>query len=229
MIMTISYSNFSTDIEYPESNGLPMAESDPTRDYLTYAVEALNIYFENNLDVYISGNLFIYYEEGNSKAVVAPDVFVIFGVTKKKRRTYKVWEESNKIPDFVMEITSKSTISEDQGTKKGLYAYLGVKEYFQYDPTADYLKPQLQGFRLIEGNYFSLENIYLNESNYAIYSETLGLELRLQDGAMRFFDSVARKSLLNHQETEQARIKEQRKAEKLATKLRELGIDPDNI
>ncbi|WP_013323725.1 Uma2 family endonuclease [Gloeothece verrucosa] len=234
--MTISYRNFSTEIEYPESDGLPMAESDPTRDYLTYAVEALNIYFQNHPEVYISGNLFIYYEEGNPKAVVAPDVFVVFGVIKKKRRTYKVWQEDNKIPDFMLEITSKTTVSEDQGTKKGLYAYLGVKEYFQYDPTADYLQLQLQGFRLVDGNYFPLEKNYLDDNNYSIYSEILGLELKLQDGEMRFYNPMTRQTLLSHQETEQARLaaeqarlEEQRKVEKLAAKLRELGIDPNNI
>lgn len=204
--MTISYRNFSTEIEYPESDGLPMAESDPTRDYLTYAVEALNIYFQNHPEVYISGNLFIYYEEGNPKAVVAPDVFVVFGVIKKKRRTYKVWQEDNKIPDFMLEITSKTTVSEDQGTKKGLYAYLGVKEYFQYDPTADYLQLQLQGFRLVDGNYFPLEKNYLDDNNYSIYSEILGLELKLQDGEMRFYNPMTRQTLLSHQETEQARL-----------------------
>lgn len=227
--MTTSFHRFSTDVEYPESDGLSMAESDIIRDYLTYTVETLNIYFRSHSDIYISGNIFICYEEGNPQSVVTPDIFAVFGVPKKKRRIYKVWEEGGKIPDFVMEITSRKTVSEDQGTKKGLYAYLGVKEYFQYDPMADYLNPQLQGFRLINGNYFPLEKIDLDKNNYAIYSEVLGLELRFNKGEMRLFDSVARKCLLNHQETEEARLEQQIKAERFAAKLRELGIDPDNL
>jgi len=63
--------------------------------------------------VYVSGNLFIYYEQGNPK-VVAPDVFVVFGVARRDRFSYKLWQESNK-PDFILEITKKSTLSEDQG------------------------------------------------------------------------------------------------------------------
>lgn len=82
MTTSLKYSIF--DIVYPDSDGLPMAESDATRDYLIYGVEALSSYFQNRRDVYVSGNLFIYYERGNPKAVVAPDVFVIFGVEKKK-------------------------------------------------------------------------------------------------------------------------------------------------
>jgi len=156
-----------------------MAESDAARDYLIYGVEALDGYFQEQPNVYVSGNLFIYCKQGNSKAVVAPDVFVVFGVEKKKRPSYKTLEEQDKITEFVLEITSKSTASEDRGTKRGLYAYLGVKEYFQYDPAADYLKPSLQGFRLIEDNYLPIMG-QLNSDRLSIYSETLGLELWLE-------------------------------------------------
>ena len=77
--MTISPHLLKTEIVYPDSDGAPMAESDPTRDYLIYGVEALDIYFQNRADVYVSGNLFIYYKQGVPDAVVAPDVFVVFG------------------------------------------------------------------------------------------------------------------------------------------------------
>ena len=172
MTTSLRYSLF--DVTYPDSDGLPMAESDAARDYLIYGVEALDSYFQENVNVYVSGNLFIYYEHSNHKAVVATDVFVVFGVEKKKRLSYKTWEVEGKVPDLVLEITSKSTASEDRGTKRGLYAYLGVKEYFQYDPTADYLKPSLQGFRLIEGNYLPIPE-QLNGDRLSVYSETLVL------------------------------------------------------
>ena len=81
--MTSSIGHPSTEIEYPDTDGLPMAESDFQRQYLSYSVEVLRIYFQNHPDVYVSGNLFIYYEQGNPKAVVAPDVFVVFGVPKR--------------------------------------------------------------------------------------------------------------------------------------------------
>jgi Uma2 family endonuclease len=227
MTTSLRYSLF--DVTYPDSDGLPMAESDVARDYLIYGVEALDSYFQENLNVYVSGNLFIYYEQGNPKAVVAPDVFVVFGVEKKKRLSYKTWEEEGKVPDLVLEITSKSTVSEDRGTKRGLYAYLGVKEYFQYDPTADYLKPSLQGFRLIEGNYLSIpEQIHSNR--LSVYSETLGLELWLEaNGEMRFYDPKTGTKLLSPREMEQAKHQAEQRANKLAAKLRELGIDPDSI
>ena len=232
--MTLSYRKI--DIDYPDSDGLPMAESDAARDYLIYGVEALSIYFQNQSEVYVSGNLFIYYEEGNPKAVVAPDVFVVFGVEKKKRLSYKVWQENHKIPDFVLEITSKSTASEDRGNKRGLYAYLGVKDYFQYDPTADYLTPPLQGFSLHDGNYWPISSRE-TEEGLAIFSQVLGLELHwFNNGEMRFVNPINGDRLLSFLEMDQARQQaeqekrlEQQKNLKLAEKLRELGIDPDQL
>lgn len=216
-------------IEYPDSDGKPMAEGDIQRDYMIYAIEALRTYFQNRTDVYISGNLFIYYEQGNPQAVVAPDTFVVFGVNNQERRSYKTWEEQNKTPDFALEITSISTRSNDQGAKKGIYAFLGVREYFQYDPTGDYLNPQIQGFRLVEGNYFPIEVNHLPDDLLSIPSEVLGLELRVQSRQMRFYDPVAQRKLLTPQEESLARQQAEARAQRLAEKLRELNIDPDNL
>jgi len=70
--------------------------------------------------------LFVYYEEGDPTQVVAPDVFVVKGVPRQKRRTYKVWEEG-KGPDVVIEVSSRKTRREDLGPKKGTYEMMGVK------------------------------------------------------------------------------------------------------
>ena len=75
----------SADVDYPESDGKPVAESDYQRPYIAYGTEILNIFFANQPQVYVSGNLLIYYDEGNPKARVAPDVFVVFKRPKGKR------------------------------------------------------------------------------------------------------------------------------------------------
>ncbi|MBW4478942.1 MAG: Uma2 family endonuclease [Tolypothrix brevis GSE-NOS-MK-07-07A] len=225
-----------TPIEYPDEDGKPMAESDQARFYLRYGTEVLEVYFQNLPNVYVSGNLFIYYEQGNPEAVVAPDVFVVFGVENHQRRSYKTWEENNKSPDFVLEITSKATRSKDQGAKKGIYAFLGVREYFQYDPTGDYLTPQLQGLRLVEGNYFPIASNSLEDGTVSLNSEVLGLELRVKSGDMRFYDAATGKTLLTYEEqaaarqaAEKAKQQAEERAQKLAAKLRELNIDPDAL
>ncbi|XPM55208.2 MAG: Uma2 family endonuclease [Leptolyngbya sp. IPPAS B-1204] len=202
--MTLSIDQLDSDLLYPDSDGKPMAESDPTRDYLIYGVEALGNYFQDRPDVYVSGNLFIYYKQGVPDAVIAPDVFVVFGVEKKKRRSYKVWEEGGKTPAFVLEITSKTTQEQDEEDKPQKYARLGVLEYFQYDPTGEYLQPQLKGLRLVEGHYHPIPANLLPDGSLSIYSEVLGLELRLTQGELRFYTQTGQK-LLSPSEAEQAR------------------------
>ncbi len=218
-----------TPIEYPDEDGKPMAEGDLQCSYLIYARSALRIYFQNHPDVYVAGNLFIYYEKGYPESVVAPDVFVVFGVENRDRRSYKTWEENNQTPDFVLEITSKTTRSKDQGAKKGIYAFLGVREYFQYDPTGDYLNPQLQGLRLIEGNYFPVAANTLPDGTVSLPSEVLGLELRLEAEKLRFYNPATGETLLTHEEEVAARQATEEKAQRLAAKLRELNIDPDSL
>lgn len=239
-------------IIYPDSDGQPMTESDATRDYLLYCIEVLRLYFKSRPNVYVSGNLFIYYEEGNPKASVSPDVFIIFGVNNRKRRSYKTWQEGGKLPNFVLEVTSRSTKRQDEEEKPRLYANLGIEEYFQYDPTADYLKPQLRGFQLLDRTYQPLPLETTPEGIQFIHSPVLGLDLQLhspyvelgiaplaQD--LRFYDPQTRTKLLSRDEVEQVRealqqenemIQQERdatqqRAERLAARLRELGVEPE--
>ncbi len=203
--MTTTKEILKTSIVYPDSDGQPMAESDPARDYLIYAVEALDFYFENQDDVYVSGNLFIYYRQGSPSAVVAPDVFVVFGIPKRKRMSYKVWQENNQVPSFVLEITSISTQDHDEKEKPRKYAEMGVKEYFQYDPTGDYLIEPVKGRKLVSGVYEFLPKKILADGTISIYSEVLGLDLRVTNGELRFYEPKTNRKLFSHRETELAR------------------------
>jgi len=190
-------------IHYPSSDGQPVAESDFQLHPLLYAVTTLRTYFQDRADVYVAGDMFIYYEEGNPEAVVAPDVFVVLGTAKRDRASYMLWVEP-KGPDFVLEITSRSTRTRDQGPKRGTYAFLGVREYFQYDPTHDYLVPALQGTRLVAGIYQAMLPTTLPDGTLMLHSDVLGLDLRLEDGTLRFYDPGTGQKLLSHAEIEQA-------------------------
>lgn len=218
--MVVSINELQTKIEYPDEDGKPMAEGDAQRKSLTYCATALGIYFRERSNVYVAGNLFIYYEQGNPEAVVVPDTFVVFGMNSDNRRSYKTWEEGDKTPDFVLEITSKSTRSNDQGAKKGIYAFLGVREYFQYDPTGDYLVPQLQGLRLDEGNYYPIASSVVESDCTSIQSEILGLDLRVNlSGELRFYDPATGQKLMAHEELDQAlREAEERANQEAATR-----------
>ena len=195
-------------VDYPSSDGKPMAESDFQLHPLIYAVERLRRYFRNDPDVYVSGNLLIYYEEGNKRKAVAPDVFVVFGARNVKRSSYLLWEEP-KGPDFVLEITSRSTWREDQ-EKRELYRRLGVREYCQYDPTRDYLEPPLQGAELVGREYQPLPVRELADGTLTLRSEVLGLELRLQvaEERLRFHDPQTGQDLPDLAETDDQLLQE---------------------
>ena len=136
--------------------------------------------------------------------MVAPDVFVVFGAVKRDRPSYKLWEEP-KAPDFVLEITSKSTRSEDQESKPQTYARLGVREYVQYDPTGDYLKPPLQGLRLVAGTYEPLPITERPEGGCALQC-CARVRTALEDGQLHFYTAETGQKLLTHREAEQGRL-----------------------
>ena len=164
-------------VEYPSSDGKPVAESDFQLTVLTYAREALRIHFRAREDVYVAANLLIYYQEGDAEVRVAPDVFVVVGASSHERMSYLLWQEP-KGPDWVLEITSRSTRVEDQGSKRELYRRLGVAEYWQYDPTGDYLRPRLRGLELVAGEYEEMPSGARGDGTQVMASAVLGLELR---------------------------------------------------
>ena len=201
-------------MEYPSSDGKPIAESDTQRRPLTYAIDCLGHYFRNRPDVYVSGNLLIYYEEG-TLARVAPDVFVVFGVRNEERSTYLLWEEA-KAPDFVLEITAPGKWRADQTWKRELYRRLGVREYWQYDPTRDYLDPPLKGLELMRGEYEPLPRWELADGRLAARSEVLGLELRVAGRRLRFHAPQAGEELRNLAEAEDGRREAESRVEQEA-------------
>lgn len=177
-----------------------MAETDKHRRLMTYCVDGLTLHFADRTDeVYVSGNNFVFWEEGNPKARVSPDVYVVFGVEQRQRDSYKAWEENGSLPAVVIEITSRKTYREDTDTKRPLYEQvLKVPEYFQFDPTGDYLDPRLQGLRLnASGAYQSL-----SLATDRLRSEQLGLDLVMEGDTLRLYDPDAGRFLPSLMEAE---------------------------
>jgi len=197
------------DIYYPESDGQPMAETDLHRDEMFDLIQALKRRYRGVPDVYVSGNLFFYYIKGDPRAVVAPDVFLVKGVEKRPRRTYKLWEEG-RVPSLVIELTSDSTRDEDLSRKKVCYERLGVEEYFLHDPYQDYLDPALQGFRLTNDRYQRIEP----ETDGSLRSLVTGLLLRIEGPRLRLVDAATGERLLWEEERDEelARFRRERNA-----------------
>jgi Uma2 family endonuclease len=183
-------------VYYPVSDGKPMAETEKHLLLMLYCIGVLKNYFAARTDVYVVGNNFLYWEEGNPKARISPDCYVVFGVEKWIRDSYKVWEEGGRLPSVVFEFTSKKTRHEDVKKKRPLYEQvLKVAEYFQFDPTGDYLKPRLQGLRLRDGVFEAIPLV-----NDRLYSEELELELVMEGERLRFWDPVKGEWLLSMEE-----------------------------
>ena len=210
-------------IDYPDSDGLPMAESESQFWPILYVGSALDRYYQARDDVYVVGNLLLYYQEGDLGKSVSPDLMVVFGAPKHIRSSYRLWEEP-KAPDFVLEIASESTHRIDRGEKRDLYAGMGVVEYWQYDPVGDYLEPPLLGFRLVEGRYAPISATAQEGGMLALRSEVLGLELHLTPGApvreaLHFYDPVRGEYLRTYREEAQAREEEAQARREAETRL----------
>jgi Uma2 family endonuclease len=170
-------------IDYPTRDGRPMAETDVHLLLMLTLIPTLREFFKSRRLVYVGGDLLVFYERGNKRKHVSPDVFMVRGVPKRLRKNYLIWEEG-KAPEVVIELTSKSTRKEDVETKYALYRdVLKVKEYFLFDPQAEYLDPPLQGHRLRAGKY-----VPINLVDGRLPSRVLGLHLERDGQELRLWN-----------------------------------------
>ena len=217
---------------YPSADDRPMAESDGQLGAMLYLLTALRIRYRDRADVFVGGDLFMYYEEGNPAAAVAPDVMVVLGAAKRAgnpRKSYKLWEEP-KGPDFVLEVASRSTWAVDRDEKRAVYASLGVEEYWLYDPTGEQLTARLRGTRLIGGGYRELAQTapVSGSARYAsspgartVRSTVLGLDVCVErGGALCLFNPVTGQALPGYEEEHVAR-----KAEVVARRAAEVRLE----
>ncbi|HEY9420311.1 MAG TPA: Uma2 family endonuclease [Thermoanaerobaculia bacterium] len=194
------------EIEYPTSDGQPMAETTLHLKVMFDLIDGLDHRYADVPDVWVGGNLFLCYERGNPRACLAPDVLLAKGVTKWDRPNYLLWEETP--PSLVVEVTSRKTRREDQRGKKDTYERIGVEEYIMFDPYGEYLRPPLQGLRLENGRY---QRISLEEDG-SLISRTTSLIFRREGRRMRMVDIVTGEPLLWREEREQERLQAKRLA-----------------
>ena len=204
------------EFEYPTSDGQPMAETSLHLKVTFDLIDGLRRRYATTPDVWVGGNLFLCYEEGNRSAHVAPDVLLAKSVAKWDRPNYLLWEEAP--PSLIVEVTSRTTQREDQRKKKGLYERIGVEEYVLFDPYGEYLRPRLQGYRLAGGQYQSIESV----EDGSLPSRTTGLRFRPEGERLRMIDASTGEKILWVEEVEEARIRAEARVRVLEEELNRL-------
>jgi Uma2 family endonuclease len=229
-------------------DGEPM-ESNRHRIAMNVLIRSLQQAFADRNDFFAGGNMFIYYSstQARNRDFKGPDFFAVLDVdATKERQGWVVWEEEGRYPDVIVELMSPSTAREDTTTKKNIYERVfRTPDYFVFDPFDPH---SLQGWHLDASQHY--QSLVANEQNW-LWCETLGFWLGTWQGTidretaiwLRFFDSAGNLVLLPEeaaqqqaeaaqQQAEAAQQQaeaERQRAERLAERLRELGVDPDNL
>ncbi len=209
----------ATAIFYPETDGLPLPDGEYQAPLYIRVVGTLRERFSDVPGARVNGDTFIYYTEGNPRRSVSPDCYVALDLSDEqwdsieRNNVYLVWEVG-KAPDFILEIGSPSTGDADLGRKRDLYARIGVSEYWRYDKTGgDFYGEPLVGEYLVDGEYRRFELNYESDGRIWAHSEALNLDLWWIDGELRFWDPVAGRWLLSHEEEKEGRLTAENQAE----------------
>jgi Uma2 family endonuclease len=220
-------------IEYPDSDGKSMSDNTKQFRWITIVKYNLDWLFTNDDSVFVAGDLLWYPIEGNPKRRVAPDVMVAFGRPKGDRGSYKQWAEAGIAPQVVFEILSPGNTPNEMAAKLAFYDRHDVEEYYVYDPDAN----ALSGWERADG--YLVEIPVMQDWT----SPRLGIKFDLSTPPelqiyrpngepFLSFEQVSQQLetiLQSLSETAQALASETDRNQRLAAKLRELGIDPDTV
>ena len=217
-------------IAYPPPDGVPLSTS--TAHYAAgvhlHALLQSLIALRPHPDWFVAVNLAWYFEKAAVRSNRGPDVMVIPGTPDPAlhRDSYMEWDEGYRRPTFVFELMSLGTFRDNLGPKKEIYRELEVPEYFLFDALGDFIDPPLQGFRLSRGKYVPIKP----DRQGRLLSRELNCLVGRRRTMPTLFDRVTKREVLTESQRNAAeRDAERSRADRLAEKLRELGIDPDTI
>jgi len=214
-----------SDIDYPSSDGEPVAETFVHLYALLVTLEVLQQYLEGQ-QATVLANQFLYYSQGMPKLRVAPDVMVIFNVEPGPRDNYKVWQEGQ-VPSVIFEMTSQGTQAHDQVFKKTLYEQMGVEEYWLFDPKGEWVENQLRGYRLERGIYQPINDGCSSPLQLRLQAEGQLIGFYRQDTGERLLiprelAQSLKQEALARQQAEQRAEQERQRAEQAEARLAEL-------
>lgn len=223
-----------------------MGESDAHRVLTRYLAEVIRQYYRPE-PCFVAENLGIHRTRDPMDKPAVPDISVFPGVDRSKLperlRSWSLALPDRPAPAVVFEIASDRTWEADIEEKPGIYARMGVKEYFFYDPLRESRRRlQLRGWAPVGMQPQEL----LRDSEGRLWSEVLqsylvpdGVMLRLTDSnaGVRLTEAEIaalaaeqeRRSADQERRTREAAERERDAAAeeliRLRARLRELGID----
>ncbi len=230
-------------IIYPECDGKPLSNNTEHMEWIVYLHDGLKEYYRNDPEVLVVSDLLWYPVEGNPSIRVAPDVMVIFGVPKGRRGSYQQWKESGIPPQVVFEIISPGNTVVEMLTKQAFFSAYGVEEYYVYDCDSNHLQVWLRNgaASLAPVPETEVEGWVSPKLGMRFWLHRAdGLTIELPNGkAMATYAEVNAQRVAAESarveadsarlEAEAARVAAEAERDRLAAKLRELGIDPNVI
>ncbi|MGA1264079.1 MAG: Uma2 family endonuclease [Prochlorothrix sp.] len=212
-------------IHYPDSDGQPMADNTEQFRWIVTLQGGLDALFQDDPNIFVAGDLLWYPVEGNNKIRVAPDAMVIFGRPKGKRGSYLQWKEDNIAPQVVFEVLSPGNTLGEMARKLEFYRRYGVEEYYLYDPDSR----DFSGWTRQDQQLIPLED------PDGWVSPRLGIRFVLGETELEIYTPAGRRFATYVELEQERRLAEERataeaqRADRLAAKLRELGLDPDRL
>ncbi len=217
----------SAAVEYPDSDGRPMAENTLQFEWIVTLKGGVDALFRDDPNVFVAGDLLWYPVEGKPALRTAPDVMVVFGRPKGYRGSYQQWKEEGIAPQVVFEVLSPGNRAGEMERKFQIYERHDVQEYYIYDPE----RGDLVGWRRGDDGLEPIPEMMGFVSPW--------LKIRFEPGEgpnnLKIIGSDGRPfatylELIERAEVEHQRAEAERhRAEQLARKLQELGIDPSDV
>jgi Uma2 family endonuclease len=205
-------------IIYPDSDGQPMSDNTKQFRWIVLLKENLECLFAGDSQVFVAGDLLWYPIEGQPEVRVAPDVMVVFGRSKGDRGSYRQWQEDGVVPQVVFEVLSPGNTLKEMAKKQLFYDRYGVEEYYIYDPDRN----DLHGLQRADGTLTVIEAI----DDWV--SPRLGIRFVVTVDTLAVYYPDGRRFLTTVELMEQSALLSER-ADRLAQRLRELGVDPDMV
>lgn len=199
------------ELVYPDSDGQPMADNTRQFRYIVMIQGGIAALFAHDPNVFVAGDLLWYPVEGDNTIRAAPDVMVVFGRPPGDRGSYRQWQEGGLAPQVVFEVLSPGNTLAEMVRKFQFYDRYGVEEYYIYDPD----RGELDGSIRRNGR---LESVQRMEGwispRLSVRFTLLGTDLVLYRPDGRRFETF---------------LELEQRAERLAERLRAMGIDPNDL